>query len=63
MVVLAGASTRDLMKRMGHSSSGAALIYQHSTDERQREIADKLNDLAQRAQEKPSGTQRARDRK
>ncbi|GLX96773.1 tyrosine-type recombinase/integrase [Herbidospora sp. NBRC 101105] len=56
----AGASTRDLMKRMGHSSSRAALIYQHSTDERQREIADKLDDLARRAQEKPSGTQRAR---
>jgi integrase len=34
-----GASTRDLMHRMGHSSMRAALIYQHATSERDREIA------------------------
>jgi integrase len=38
-----GASTRELMHRMGHSSMRAALIYQHSTDERQREIADGMD--------------------
>ncbi|SET77138.1 hypothetical protein SAMN05421811_10456 [Nonomuraea wenchangensis] len=30
---------------MGHSSTQAALIYQHSTDERQREVARKLGAL------------------
>jgi hypothetical protein len=35
-----GASLRELMDRMGHSSSRAALIYQHSTDERQRTLAE-----------------------
>jgi integrase len=35
----AGASTRELMHRMGHSSMRAALIYRHATSERDREIA------------------------
>jgi hypothetical protein len=30
------------MHRMGHGSMRAALIYQHATDERDREIADAL---------------------
>ncbi|MFE1800797.1 tyrosine-type recombinase/integrase [Streptomyces sp. NPDC059517] len=38
----AGASTRELMTRMGHSSSRAALIYQHMTSDRDRTIADRL---------------------
>ncbi|MFE5366615.1 tyrosine-type recombinase/integrase [Streptomyces mirabilis] len=38
----AGASTRELMTRMGHSSSRAALIYQHMTGDRDRAIADRL---------------------
>jgi integrase len=38
----AGASTRELMTRMGHSSSRAALIYQHMTSDRDRAIADRL---------------------
>jgi integrase len=38
-----GASTRELMTRMGHSSMRAALIYQHATSERDREIADGMN--------------------
>ena len=42
----AGANLRELMTRMGHSSSRAAMIYLHSTDERQRTIADALGDLA-----------------
>jgi hypothetical protein len=36
----AGASLRELMDRMGHSSTRAALIYLHSSDERQRKLAD-----------------------
>lgn len=31
------------MHRMGHGSMRAALIYQHATSERDREIADALN--------------------
>ncbi|GED86433.1 hypothetical protein TNCT6_35180 [Streptomyces sp. 6-11-2] len=38
----AGASTRELMTRMGHSSSRAALIYQHMTSDRVRAIAERL---------------------
>ncbi|WP_406476683.1 tyrosine-type recombinase/integrase [Streptomyces sp. NBC_01615] len=38
----AGASTRELMTRMGHSSSRAALVYQHMTSDRDRAIADRL---------------------
>ncbi|GAA2376025.1 hypothetical protein GCM10010404_34770 [Nonomuraea africana] len=52
----AGASIRELMTRMGHSSTRAAMIYQHSTDERQREVARKLDDLARGALKDRSGT-------
>jgi integrase len=38
-----GASTRELMHRMGHGSMCAALFYQHATSERDREIAAALN--------------------
>jgi integrase len=38
-----GASTRDLMARMGHDSMSAALIYQHATSEADRAIADALD--------------------
>jgi hypothetical protein len=48
LTAAAGANLRELMARMGHSSTRAALIYLHSTDERQREIADALGDLAAR---------------
>jgi integrase len=37
------ASTRELMSRMGHSSTRAAIIYQHATEERERVIADALD--------------------
>ena len=40
-----GASTKELMSRMGHSSSRAALIYQHATAERELAIAQRLNDM------------------
>jgi hypothetical protein len=38
---------RELVERMGHSSSRAAMIYLHSSGERQRKIADALGELAQ----------------
>jgi integrase len=40
-----GASTRELMERMGHDSSHAALIYQHGSARRDRAIADALDAL------------------
>ena len=43
----AGASLRELMDRMGHSSPRAALISQHSTDERQRALAEAVARQAQ----------------
>jgi hypothetical protein len=41
------ANLRELMERMGHSRSRAAMIYLHSAGERQRKIADALGELAQ----------------
>lgn len=40
-----GASTKELMARMGHASPRAALIYQHATAERDRAIADALSEM------------------
>lgn len=43
----AGATTRELMHRMGHGSMRAALVYQHATTERDRRIADALGLLVE----------------
>ncbi len=40
-----GASTRELMARMGHASPRAALIYQHATRDRDAAIAAALSEL------------------
>ena len=40
-----GASTKDLMARMGHDDMRAALIYQRATSEADRLIADRLGSL------------------
>jgi integrase len=45
----AGANLRELMDRMGHSSTRAALIYLHGGDQRQRAIADAVSDMARKA--------------
>jgi hypothetical protein len=45
----AGASTRELMVRMGHSSSAAALRYQHVMAGRDAAIAAALDELIQAA--------------
>ncbi len=47
-----GASTKELMHRMGHGSMRAALIYQHATSERDHEIAQALSRRARAAREK-----------
>jgi integrase len=40
-----GATTKDLMARMGHDDMRAALIYQHATGEADRQIAERLSGL------------------
>lgn len=57
LMAQSGASTRELMERMGHSTMRAALIYQHATDERAHELASKLDDLVtkQRAEGQKTG--------
>jgi integrase len=50
-----GASTKELMSRLGHSSPRAALIYQHATADRDAAIAGALSDLIlQRRQQSSS---------
>ena len=61
-----GANLRELMDRMGHSTTRAAMAYLHGSDERQQAIADALSSRAAaemgRSKKRPSGTQRARRR-
>ncbi|GAA4453069.1 tyrosine-type recombinase/integrase [Phytohabitans houttuyneae] len=45
-----GASTKELMARMGHDSAQAALIYQHATAEADRAIAEAVNDAVKAEQ-------------
>ena len=60
------ANTKELMVRMGHDSQRAALIYLHSTDKRQRALADAVGKAA-RAElaksKKPRTTDRSGTRK
>jgi integrase len=67
--IAAGASTRELMARMGHSSSAAALRYQHIMAGRDAAIAAALDELIEAASalveipsSAPSGTRVARIR-
>jgi integrase len=59
-----GASTRELMHRMGHSTMRAALIYQHATSERDREIASAMDRrIAKQSGKKPAKGKKAGGRK
>jgi hypothetical protein len=49
LALAAGASTRELMVRMGHSSSAAALRYQHVMAGRDAAIAAALDELVRAA--------------
>jgi hypothetical protein len=54
----------ELMGRMGHSTTSAALIYQHRTTERDRFIAAAMSEIVKTElgeADRPSGTQRARE--
>ncbi len=48
LTAASGASTRELMHRMGHVSSEAALRYQHATRDRDVAIAAALGELIAR---------------
>ena len=52
-----GASTKELMARMGHASMRAALTYQHATTDRDAAIAVALSELA--GQVAPAATKSA----
>jgi integrase len=51
LAAAAGASTKELMNRLGHASSDAALRYQHATSDRDAAIAEALSKLVQRPPE------------
>ena len=71
MALAAGANTRELMERMGHTSPAVALRYQHVMAGRDQAIATALDELVQaaanlpreRPTEGPSGTLVARNRR
>ncbi|GAX50173.1 tyrosine-type recombinase/integrase [Streptomyces olivochromogenes] len=58
-----GASTRELMARMGHSTARAALIYQHASADRDRLIADAVSGLVDKGRKKVRKAKKKRDRK
>jgi integrase len=47
-----GASLSDLMARMGHASTRAAMIYQHTTKERDEHIANALSDQIKKGRDR-----------
>ena len=53
LAAAAGASTKELMARLGHSSPAAALRYQHATQERDRVIADQMDGMIRPSQSTP----------
>jgi integrase len=50
-----GARVKELMARLGHSSTRAALIYQHATRDRDKAIALALGDLVRQVRSSQSG--------
>ena len=61
MAAATGASLRELMDRMGHSSSRAALIYQHASRDRDEAIAAALGESLTAASGRLSVCHRARN--
>jgi integrase len=46
LAAASGATTKELMARLGHATPAAALRYQHATEDRDRVIAEALSGLA-----------------
>lgn len=47
MAATTGASTKELMRRGGHSTPAAALRYQHATEDRDKTIAKAMSEMIQ----------------
>lgn len=45
LAALTGATTREVMERLGHATMETAMRYQHATAERNRALADALDDI------------------
>jgi integrase len=60
LAVVAGATTKELMARMGHSTPAMAIRYQHVMEGRDAFIASALDRLIQTSESEPNGTQMAR---
>ena len=60
LAAAAGATTKELMERMGHTSPAVALRYQHVMADRQAALALALDDLARLATAPAKGTPKAR---
>jgi hypothetical protein len=56
-----GTSTRDLMQRMGHDTMRAALVYQQTSQDADRRIADALGERLGAAEESTHGAQATRN--
>jgi hypothetical protein len=46
-LAVSGATTRELMARVGHASPAAALRYQHATEDRDTALAQALSGLVE----------------
>jgi len=57
LAAVSGATTRELMLRMGHSSPRAAMVYQHATSDRDRTIAEAMSRLVTPTPLPPPGAQ------
>nr|WP_281371667.1 site-specific integrase [Petropleomorpha daqingensis] len=53
-----GATTKELMRRLGHSSPAAALLYQHAADDRDADIARALDAMLAALTETPDDIDR-----
>ncbi len=56
-----GATLREVMARIGHSSPRAAMIYQHASRDRDQAIADALDVLIQRGRDGAASQARSED--
>lgn len=48
MAAQTGATLAELMARLGHSTPGAAMLYQHAAQQRDRQIAEKMAKMAKK---------------
>jgi integrase len=54
MAAQAGATMRELMDRLGHSTPQAALIYQHAAADHQAAVAARLSEMVSSTNKQPT---------